>query len=180
MAALPLLADSHRECCTMKSEDIGAVVALLVFGGFIFLVYIYSLGRKRLKRESLFYRPLPPPKSASKPGRVAPSWMFPAGVAAIVLGVLGCWGSAVGERGAAPEVFAAAVLVSMITNPLVFVGFPLGCYWLYRSARSPVRRVSPPSDEDNPKLTHCPDCGKHVSRLAASCPHCGRPLKDDQ
>jgi rubredoxin len=106
--------------------------------------------------------------------------MFPAGVAAIVLGVLGCWGSAVGERGAAPEVFAAAVLVSMITNPLVFVGFPLGCYWLYRSAKGPARRVSPPSEEQNPKLTHCPDCGKHVSRLAASCPHCGRPLEENQ
>jgi hypothetical protein len=116
--------------------------------------------------------------------QVAPKWMFPAGIAAIAIGVLGCWGSAVGERGAPTEVFAAAVLVSMITNPLVVVGIPLGCYWLYRSAkgsergnkRGPSRATMAPSGEDNPKLTHCPDCGGHVSRLAASCPHCSRPL----
>jgi hypothetical protein len=28
----------------------------------------------------------------------------------------------------------------------------------------------------NPNLFPCPDCGRHVSRLAASCPNCGRPL----
>ena len=28
----------------------------------------------------------------------------------------------------------------------------------------------------NPDLFPCPDCGRHVSRLAASCPNCGRPL----
>lgn len=28
----------------------------------------------------------------------------------------------------------------------------------------------------NPNLFPCPDCGRHVSRLAAFCPNCGRPL----
>jgi predicted RNA-binding Zn-ribbon protein involved in translation (DUF1610 family) len=28
----------------------------------------------------------------------------------------------------------------------------------------------------NPTLFPCPDCGRHVSRLATSCPNCGRPL----
>jgi len=28
----------------------------------------------------------------------------------------------------------------------------------------------------NPNLFPCPDCGRYVSRLAASCPNCGRPL----
>jgi len=29
---------------------------------------------------------------------------------------------------------------------------------------------------ENPNLISCPDCGDKVSRLAVSCPHCGRPL----
>lgn len=33
-----------------------------------------------------------------------------------------------------------------------------------------------PVDSANPNLFPCPDCGRHVSRLAASCPNCGRPL----
>ncbi len=28
----------------------------------------------------------------------------------------------------------------------------------------------------NPKLTSCPDCEDVVSKLAANCPHCGRPM----
>lgn len=28
----------------------------------------------------------------------------------------------------------------------------------------------------NPNLVSCPDCGRRVSRLAASCPGCGQPL----
>ena len=27
-----------------------------------------------------------------------------------------------------------------------------------------------------PNLVRCPDCNQPVSRLAANCPHCGRPL----
>jgi hypothetical protein len=30
---------------------------------------------------------------------------------------------------------------------------------------------------DIPKLMPCPDCKKEVSRNAASCPHCGRVMK---
>lgn len=71
----------------------------------------------------------------TQPGQSAPSWMLPAGIATIAIGVLGCWASAVGEQGARADMFASAVLVSMMTTPLVFVGIPLGCYWLYRSAK---------------------------------------------
>lgn len=35
------------------------------------------------------------------------------------------------------------------------------------------RKKNPPS---NPNLIPCPDSGRHVSRLAKSCPQCGRPL----
>jgi tetratricopeptide (TPR) repeat protein len=31
------------------------------------------------------------------------------------------------------------------------------------------------NDQDNPALISCPDCGGKVSKLAATCPHCGRP-----
>jgi predicted amidophosphoribosyltransferase len=37
------------------------------------------------------------------------------------------------------------------------------------------RRSSPA----NPNLLPCPDCGRHVSRLAKSCPNCGRPLASE-
>jgi hypothetical protein len=33
-----------------------------------------------------------------------------------------------------------------------------------------------PGGSANPNLFPCPDCGRYVSRLAASCPNCGRPL----
>lgn len=39
------------------------------------------------------------------------------------------------------------------------------------------RTVIPPAV--NPRLTPCPDCQQTVSRLAANCPHCGRPLPAD-
>ncbi|MBI3468158.1 MAG: hypothetical protein HY000_34570 [Planctomycetes bacterium] len=32
-------------------------------------------------------------------------------------------------------------------------------------------------ESDNPKLTPCPDCRRMVSRLAPTCPGCGRPLQ---
>jgi len=38
----------------------------------------------------------------------------------------------------------------------------------------------PPPPSSNPKLAPCPDCGRHVSRLAQSCPQCGRPLSQEK
>lgn len=32
---------------------------------------------------------------------------------------------------------------------------------------------------DGPNLFPCPDCGRQVSRLAKSCPHCGRPFSSE-
>ena len=34
-------------------------------------------------------------------------------------------------------------------------------------------------DSANPNLFPCPDCGRHVSRLAKSCPNCGRPFSSE-
>lgn len=56
--------------------------------------------------------------------------------------------------------------------------------WLnsVHGASPPVTPVSvmpspPPIDPaTNPRLFPCPDCGRYVSRLASSCPQCGRPL----
>jgi predicted amidophosphoribosyltransferase len=41
---------------------------------------------------------------------------------------------------------------------------------------STSKRQSTPA---NPNLFPCPDCGRHVSRLAKSCPNCGRPLASE-
>jgi hypothetical protein len=38
-----------------------------------------------------------------------------------------------------------------------------------------VRRRS----RNNPNLRPCRDCGRPLSIRAASCPHCGCPMKDD-
>jgi len=38
----------------------------------------------------------------------------------------------------------------------------------------------PGSAQSNAKLTTCADCGGKVSKLAAACPHCGRPLSGTQ
>ena len=50
-------------------------------------------------------------------------------------------------------------------------------------ARLPAPPLGPPPPPivptvvENPKLKPCPDCGRMVSRLAPSCPQCGRPLE---
>ncbi len=33
-----------------------------------------------------------------------------------------------------------------------------------------------PTISDAPKLIHCPDCAREVSKRAATCPHCGAPI----
>ena len=38
--------------------------------------------------------------------------------------------------------------------------------------------VSPPQQPQNPNLIECADCGKAISKRAASCPHCGAPVED--
>jgi hypothetical protein len=127
------------------------------------------------------------------PQKSAPSWFFPAGIVSLLVGLLAFCASAVfgsGVKPGDPPGFQLlAFLVAGALNPVFLIGVPLGIYWLYQSGRSvPSRRASEDGithgsgqgaqdqDEANPKLTHCPDCGLHVSRLAAACPHCGRPL----
>ena len=117
---------------------------------------------------------------------------YPAGIIAVAVGVLAfglgaAKGGAEARPGDAPGMIFLLGLIGGGTNPLFFVGVPLGCYWLYRSAKGSNRntqsrdtRSAIPIDEGNPKLTHCPDCGRHVSRLAPSCPQCGKPLTPEK
>jgi len=42
------------------------------------------------------------------------------------------------------------------------------------------QKTSPVSVQSNANLTACPDCKGKVSKLAAACPHCGRPLSAHQ
>jgi len=124
------------------------------------------------------------------------------GVVSLVVGLLGfCASAAVGGGGT----IGGSILAGLL-NPLFFVGVPLGIWLLcstsLKVARSFVRcpycnaandrtathchfcekpighqaEQSPTLEAPNPKLTHCADCGRHVSRLATICPHCGRPL----
>lgn len=114
-----------------------------------------------------------------------PSWRYPAGIASIALGLVAfCASAAVGGGGTREGSILAGLL-----NPFFFIGVPLGGYWLYWAMQNsataylqvPEERVSPEPrhtlSEFNARLIHCPDCGGRVSRLATSCPHCGRLLK---
>lgn len=124
----------------------------------------------------------------------APGWFLPAGIACLMLAILAFLASAALGGGGT----VAGALLAGLINPLFFIPMPLGVYWLYCVGQNTNRSYSPPpsqvrpvaarderqqekqphpiADECNPRLTHCPDCGRHVSRLAPSCPHCGRPL----
>ena len=46
-----------------------------------------------------------------------------------------------------------------------------------RTPPPPVATEGTVNEPPNPNLLPCPDCGRNVSRLATSCPQCGRPLK---
>ena len=56
-------------------------------------------------------------------------------------------------------------LLAGFHHPYFYVCVPIGIGWLIWAN---VLR--------NRKLIRCPDCLGHVSRLAATCPRCGRPL----
>jgi hypothetical protein len=172
------------------------VLVLVVMGVFLLIAWALTLSatasHQRTEVGELLHKSIARPKSHSRDLQPVPTWMFPAGIIAIAVGVLAlAFGAAHGGAEVKPDDPPGKVyllgLVEGALNPLFFVGVPLGCYWLYRSAKgsSPISRESPsgatmpPSDEGNPKLTHCPDCGGHVSRLATACPHCGRPMTPD-
>lgn len=104
--------------------------------------------------------------------QTSPFWTLPAGLASVTIGFAAFYASTVVGRGGTP----AARLLEGLLNPLFFIGVPFGCYWLYHHIRyTPV--PSQTAEDGNSKLTHCPDCGQHVSRLAKMCPHCGRPME---
>lgn len=145
----------------------------------VVIAKVLSGGQFELVKGRPLFRPTEAECGSSLPydamKRRAPGWFLPAGVVAIVSAILGFLASAaVAGKG---NLFAG--LFAGVLNPLFFVGLPLGVYWLWQHGKSlPAHSPSPvtPPEEHNPKLTHCPDCGRHVSRLAATCPHCGRPL----
>jgi hypothetical protein len=56
-------------------------------------------------------------------------------------------------------------LLAGFQHPFFYVCVPIGIGWLIWAN---VLR--------NRRLTRCPDCMGYVSRLAATCPRCGRPL----
>lgn len=50
-----------------------------------------------------------------------------------------------------------------------------------RATPAPVKASAPePTAPAGAKLIACPDCGRHVSRMAPSCPQCGRPLAPEK
>lgn len=107
------------------------------------------------------------------PMREPPAWFLPAGVIAILVGVLGFLGGVI-TTVAQGGMNVLAILVVTVTNPLCFLGLPLGFYWLGQYARrsyGPPQHMAPP----NPNLRQCPDCWRSISIRAVTCPHCGRP-----
>lgn len=149
----------------------------------VVIAKVFSGGQFELVKGRPLFRPTHTECDSSLPSgamkRQAPGWFLPAGVVSIVLAVLGFLASA--ATGGKGDLFFG--LFAGALNPLFFVGLPLGIYWLWQHAKSaPSYSPSPPTspEESNPKLTHCPDCGQHVSRLATTCPHCGRPLTPEK
>ncbi len=45
------------------------------------------------------------------------------------------------------------------------------------AAAAALTRNSRSAQRDNPNLQPCRDCGEYISRRAATCPHCGAPVK---
>jgi hypothetical protein len=138
----------------------------------VVIVVIYVLfrqGRRAESRDSV--RPSEAKRSEATTTEASPSWRLPAGLISMALGLLAFCASAATGGGT-----AAGSLLAGLLNPIFFIGVPLGLYWLYQHERHPAA-PSRPAEDGNPKLTHCPDCGRHMSRLAKMCPHCGRPME---
>lgn len=137
----------------------------------VILYVLYRKGRKAMQRDLI--RPPQARSPATMATGTAPSWKLPAGLISVALGLFAFCASAATGGGGTPE----GSLLAGLLNPIFFIGVPLGLYWLYQHVRYPAA-PSQPAEEGNPKLTHCPDCGRHVSRLAKTCPHCGRPMEE--
>jgi hypothetical protein len=152
------------------NPNLVVVTMFLLFGAVFVVMGLGCLIKPTPKTELLAE---PEPKQHDCPG-----WFLPAGIVATILGLLAFVSSFVYGGGGT----LAGGLVAGLLNPIFFVGFPLGIYWLRRYGERPATSHPASSSttlspgESNPKLTHCPDCGLHVSRLASACPHCGRPL----
>lgn len=78
----------------------------------------------------------PNTKAVWKPEAPAPAWMNPFGKLLSAVGVISCLASAGMEYSHQPTYLQKnylAVGFSGLLNPLFFIGFPIGMYWLWRS-----------------------------------------------
>ena len=64
------------------------------------------------------------------------------------------------------EIVVIAILFLLLATPLIVVGIVLYIVKLKSQDKAAQSNLYP-----------CPDCGKLISRLAESCPHCGRPAR---
>ncbi len=70
------------------------------------------------------------------PSDPAPSWMRPWGYAFAIIGGLAFAAGIIEEYSASRNPPMVAVIVGGLLNPVFFIGFPLGIYWLRRSKKS--------------------------------------------
>ena len=70
------------------------------------------------------------------PSDSAPSWMRPWGYAFTIIGGLAFASGVIGEYSASRNPPMVAVIVSGLLNPIFFIGFPLGVYWVRRSKKA--------------------------------------------
>lgn len=150
----------------MRGEEF---LLILLFVWFAFSALVIFLKR------CIFGSPNRPRASANTQ---PPAWFLPAGIIALILATLGFLSCAAFWGGG--DLFGSILAGAL--NPLFFIGLPLGIYWLNQYGKRSIHAATPPSttatllSAGNAKLTHCADCGGHVSRRAGTCPHCGAPL----
>ena len=70
------------------------------------------------------------------PSDSAPTWMRPWGYAFTIIGGLALASGVIGEYSASRNPPMVAVIVSGLLNPIFFIGFPLGVYWVRRSKKA--------------------------------------------
>jgi len=67
---------------------------------------------------------------------------------------------------------SAETIILLLISVVMYGGLAAGVLALVRV----VRNTTPPPLPPGASLFPCPDCGRNVSRLATTCPQCGRPL----
>ena len=86
------------------------------------------------KHALLTSRPLE--RTRRLPSDSVPSWMRPWGYAFTIIGGLAFVAGVIEEYSASRNPSMIAVIVGGLLNPIFFIGFPLGIYWVCRSKKS--------------------------------------------